>query len=103
MAATKDACLADLWDRSREEGGWNPIFLRSFNDWEIDDMLNFLSTIQVERLFLVRKGSLVWSLSKSVAFIVKSWYDKLMGGSVENFPRKLIWNNCIPTKVSFFA
>ena len=22
---------------------------------------------------------------------------------MENFPRKLVWNNCIPTKVSFFA
>ena len=26
LVATKDAYLEDLWDLSREEGGWNPTF-----------------------------------------------------------------------------
>ena len=38
IAATKDAYLEDLWDWSREEWGWNPTFLRSFNGWEINDV-----------------------------------------------------------------
>ena len=32
LAAQKDATAVELWDRNSEEGGWNPIFLRSFND-----------------------------------------------------------------------
>ena len=103
MATIKDAYLEDLWDWSREEGGWNPTFLRSFNDLEINDDLNLLATIQGVKLNPNRKDSLAWSLSKSGIFTIKSYYDKLMGGMMENFPRKLIWNNCISTKISFFA
>ena len=103
MAATKDAYLEDLWDWSREEGRWNSTFLRSFNDWEINDVLNLLATIHRVRLNPDRKDNMVWSLSKSGIFTIKSCYDKLMGGMVENFPRKLILNNCIPTKINFFA
>ena len=32
LAAHKDARVADVWDSSREEGGWSPVFLRPFND-----------------------------------------------------------------------
>ena len=103
MATTKDAYLEDLWDWSREKGGWNPTFMKSFNDWEINDVLNLLATIHKVRLYPDRKDSLVWSLSKSGVFTVKSCYDKLMGGNVENFLKNLILNNCIPTKISFFA
>ena len=35
LAYHKDAMVADVWDYS-EEGGWLPIFLRSFNDWEME-------------------------------------------------------------------
>ena len=28
----KDAMVADLWNCFREEGGWSPTFLRSFDD-----------------------------------------------------------------------
>ena len=62
-----------------------------------------MTIIHSARLNPERKDNLVWSLTKSGIFMVKSCYDKLMGGFVENFPRKLIWNNCIPSKISFFA
>ena len=65
-------------------------FLRSFNEWEINDVLNLLATIHSVRLNPDRKDSLVWSLSKSGTFTVKSCYDKLMEGIVENFPKKFI-------------
>ena len=35
LAVQKDAMVADLWNCVREEGGWSPTFLRSFNDWEM--------------------------------------------------------------------
>ena len=76
--------------------------MQSFNDWEINDVLNLLVTIHGVRLYPDRKDSLVSSLSKSGVFTVKSRYDKLMGGNVENFLKNLISNNCIPTKISFF-
>ena len=75
----------------------------SFNDKEINDALDLLATIHCVRLNPNRKDILFWSLSKNGVFTVKSCYDKLMGGMVENFPKKLIWNNCIPTKIGFFV
>ena len=36
-------------------------FFAVFNDWEIDDVLNLLATIQVERINPDRKDNLVWS------------------------------------------
>ena len=47
-------------------------------------------SIHRARLYHDRKDSLVWSLSKSGVFIVKSCYDKLMGGNVleELYPHK---------------
>ena len=32
LSTAKDVYLEDIWDWSREEGGWNPTFLWSFND-----------------------------------------------------------------------
>ena len=98
FSTTKDAYLEDIWDWSKEEGRWNPTFLRSFNDWEINDVVNLMTIIHSARLNPERQDSLVWSLTKSGIFTVKSCYDKLTGGFVENFTRKLIWKNCIPSK-----
>ena len=36
LAVSKDAWVADFWDSLGEEGGWNPCFSRSFNDWEVE-------------------------------------------------------------------
>ena len=32
LVVHKDARVADVWDSSREDGGWSPVFLRHFND-----------------------------------------------------------------------
>ena len=103
FATTKDTYLEDIWDWFREEGGWNPTFPQSFNDEEINDVVNLMTIIHSARINPGKQDNLVWSLTKSVIFTVKSCYDKLMGGSVENFSRKLIWKNCIPSKISFFV
>ena len=30
--ADNKVLVVELWDSSREEGGWTPLFIRSFND-----------------------------------------------------------------------
>ena len=42
--------MAELWDSSREEGGWIPRFIRSFIDWELDEILSLLNTIQGKQI-----------------------------------------------------
>ena len=36
LIAHKDSKATELWDHNKEERGRYPIFLRSFNDWEIE-------------------------------------------------------------------
>ena len=45
LVVSKDAWVADCWDSTGEEGGWNPCFLRPFNDWEMEEVERFISTI----------------------------------------------------------
>ena len=46
---------------------------------------------------------MVWTASKNGLFTVKSNYNLLVRENERHFPRNLVWNSCIPTKVSFFA
>ncbi|RVW61029.1 hypothetical protein CK203_045822 [Vitis vinifera] len=73
LVVSKDAWVADCWDSLGEEGGWNPRFSRSFNDWEVEAVVRLLSTLQGKRLVVVP------------------------------FPWNIIWSPCVPTKVGFFA
>ena len=42
MAAHKEVLVVDIWDFSRAEGGWSPVFVRDFNDWEMEEVERFL-------------------------------------------------------------
>ena len=42
--------MADLWDSSRDEGGLVRRYIRSFNDWELDEILSLLNTIQGKQI-----------------------------------------------------
>ena len=50
LAVQKDAMVANLWNYNREEGGWFPTFLRSFNDWEMEVVERFLSSIHGKKI-----------------------------------------------------
>ena len=45
LTAQKNARVVDLWDWDSGDGGWNPIFLRSFNDWEMEEMDSILQVL----------------------------------------------------------
>ena len=45
LAVSKDARVVDCWDSMGEVGGWNPRFLRPFNDWEVEEVERFLLII----------------------------------------------------------
>ena len=41
--------------------------------------------------------------SKDCIFSVKSFYDNLENTREGQFPRKMVWNPCVPMKVSFLV
>ena len=66
-------------------------------------MCSFLSTIQDKRVCLNEKDKIVWKLSKEGCFTVKSLYGALEGRGEDSFPRLMILNPCVSSKVCFFA
>ena len=42
MVAHKEVLVVDVWDFSRAEGGWSLVFVRDFNDWEMEEVERFL-------------------------------------------------------------
>ena len=50
VAKSKDDWVADEWDSSSKVGGWNSYFLRSFNDWKVEFVGQFIATIQGKRV-----------------------------------------------------
>ena len=42
MAAHKEVMVVDIWDFSRAEGARSLVFVRDFNDWEMEEVERFL-------------------------------------------------------------
>ena len=59
LVDSKDAWVADCWDSLGEEGGWNPRFSKSFNDWEVEAVESFLLTLQGKQLVFDFKDRVV--------------------------------------------
>ncbi|RVW77035.1 Guanine nucleotide exchange factor SPIKE 1 [Vitis vinifera] len=81
------------------DGGWNPCFSRSFNDWELEAVASLLSVLQGKRLNVGMEDSVVWNASKNGSFSVKSLYNTLDSGGAVPFPWRIIWSPCVPTKL----
>ena len=45
MAVHKEAVVANVWDFSRAEGGSSPVFVRDFNDWEMEEVERLLQLL----------------------------------------------------------
>ena len=64
---------------------------------------SLINSVHSERIHPDRKDRLVWKVSKTGNFSVKPFYGILKDSREGQFPRKMVWNSCIPAKVSFFA
>ena len=102
LAAHKDARVADVWDSSREDGGWSPVFLRPFNDWELEEVERFLHFIHTKKIRTGQEDRLLLKESITNGFSVRHMYRKLMFTPPLDFPSISIWNLIVPPKLGFF-
>ncbi|WMV10212.1 hypothetical protein MTR67_003597 [Solanum verrucosum] len=89
----------------RNEQGWNLIFRRFLNDWEVERMTQFYNTLEQAKNLTCEEDKLTWKLEKDGKFKVKSAY-KLLDTSTETkelWPWKMIWKGKIPHKVAYFT
>ena len=103
LVAHKDVRVADVWDSSREEGGWSPVFLRPFNDWEVEEVQRFLHFLHNKKIRPFQEDWLLLKETMTDGFSVRLMYRKLMHSSSTDFPCQSIWNPIVPPKLGFFA
>ena len=88
---------------NKEEGGWIPRFIRSFNDWELDEIFCLLSTIQGKQIIESQEDLMFFKETKDGNFSVKLLFKALDRFENVVSPHKFIRNSWVPTKVGFFA
>ena len=81
---------------------WNVKFGRSFNDWELDQVLAFFSLLHSNTPRGVVADKLHWSLNRNGNFDSRSYYHALHAPEVVHFPWKSIWGVKSPRRVAFF-
>ena len=74
---------------STKEGYWAPRFLRSFSNWELEEVESFLSRLNRRRIFN-EKDIVVWVGEKDGRYSVKTLYSKLEPRSNMVFPLRVI-------------
>ena len=103
LAVHKDARVADVWDFSTVDGGWAPVFLRPFNDWELEEVERFLQFLHNKKIRPSQEDRLLLKESITDGFSVRLMYSKLVYSPPLDFPCRSIWNPIVPPKLGFFA
>ena len=70
IAASKDAWVSELWCGPEHGEGWNPLFTRLLNDWEVE---GFLSLIGKATVVDVMEDKWIWKENRDGFFSVKSY------------------------------
>lgn len=88
--------ISQLWSRQ----GWNLIFRKAFNDWEIERVVNLFQILNAFPGTFTESDKPIWRWQSKGVFTVKSWYCRYNIGQtqVRNWPWKLTWKKKIPLK-----
>ena len=103
LATSKEVWVVEVWDTIGEVGGWNPRFLRPFNNWEFEMVERFLFSLQGKRVVFNLEDKLRWKEAKGGNFSIKSFYSALEGGGTVPFPTSIIWSPYAPINFGFFS
>jgi hypothetical protein len=104
-SSNKTAYIESLLSRIVEGEGrvWNLSFFRDFNDWEMDELLNFFTLIHSKIPKDESPDAMRWTLRQHDKFDAKSFYHALSDQSDSKFPWKTIWRVKTPRRVAFFV
>ncbi|RVW49313.1 Peptidyl-prolyl cis-trans isomerase FKBP20-1 [Vitis vinifera] len=89
LAAQRNASVNEMWDSSLGQGGWNIIFSRNSNDWELDAIRELFHMLRDLRIF-PEEDSVIWK-GGGHSFRIRDAYKLLTVPSVITFPKKSIW------------
>ena len=103
IAGTRKATIEEVWDLSNFSSAWNQRFLRPFNDWEVEQVQNFVGLLNNKHIFPRKKDKSVWKGNKNGQFSMRGYYNSFEEGALLKAPVKTLRNPYVPSKVSFFA
>ena len=78
LAIHKDARVAEVWNSSREKGGWSLVFSRPLNDWELEKVERFLQALHGRKYKLLQVDKLVLKTSKADSFSISFIFSHLV-------------------------
>lgn len=98
LAAHKDALVRDVWDTNGRGGGWSP-FTRSFNEWEMGEVENFLHTNHSLKVILgledklIRKecGDVIYSVFEFTVVMVLILFISFSLSTVKHISLPKVW------------
>ncbi|RVX17546.1 LINE-1 retrotransposable element ORF2 protein [Vitis vinifera] len=87
LAVHRDATIEEMWDHDAGQGDWKLVFVRDFNDWEMDMVGELLHTLRGQRPSL-EDDSVVWRQGRNGIFKIKEAYRLLDKSNAIVFSRK---------------
>jgi hypothetical protein len=102
LASNKEATIADNFDVVSGSRQWNISFMRSLNDWEVEDLASLYSLLYSYN-FGGGADKMWWVPKRKGKFEVSSYYAILTSKDSVPFPWKSIWRTKAPPRVAFFV
>ncbi|RVW52812.1 LINE-1 reverse transcriptase-like [Vitis vinifera] len=94
LAVHRDATIEEMWDQHSGQGDWNLVFVRDFNDWEMDMVGDLLHTLRGHRPSM-EDDSVKWRQGRNGMFRVKEAYRLLDKPNATVFPQgEYGWIEC---------
>ena len=103
LALHKESTVADMWDCSKGEGFWSLTFVRSLNDWEIEEVERFLQTLYKQNFSPSGEDKLLLKDVREERFPIKLMYKGLDPSPAIEFPNHSVWDPVVPLKIGFFT
>ena len=100
VAVNKMSTVAEMWDQGTSNGSWNPRFVRTFNDWEVDLVVNLLRVLHRENV-TSGEDKVSWIGATDDRLFVHATFKVLQPRVDSPFPAKGIWVPSVPTKSIF--
>ena len=82
---------------------WDVSFFRGVHTWELEATLGFMDTIYGSSVRGFGEDKMCWKPDIDKRFMVKDYYNILVGSNDYYFPWKSIWKQKIPSRSAFFV
>ena len=82
---------------------WDVSFFRGVHTWELEATLGFMDTIYGSSVRGFGEDKMCWKPDIDKRFMVKDYYNILVGSNDYYFPWKSIWKQKISSRSAFFV